>query len=175
MGGTTLAIISTIMGGGIVSIPFAFAVAGPIIGISIQIAVCAAISISCILYLKTRDILRCKTSFSIISNICLGPISGIILNLLLVFAVLGIVSLYMILFSEIAISLICNSQEEDSILCHKTFYVVTLSILISPIVIRKRIQELRMSTYVLFFGVICLIVVLTGLLLVNGSYAERQE
>ena len=49
--GTTLALISTIMGGGIVSIPFAFAVAGPLIGISIQVAVCVAMGISCTLYL----------------------------------------------------------------------------------------------------------------------------
>ena len=139
MGGTTLAIISTIMGGGIVSIPFAFSVAGPVIGISIQIAVCGAMGISCILYLQTRNILRCKTSFSVISNICLGPISGIILNSLLVFAIFGIMCLYMILFSEISISLICNAQGEHSFLCHKTFYVVSLSILILPIVMRKRI------------------------------------
>jgi amino acid permease len=173
--GTSLAIISTIMGGGIVSIPFAYSVAGPAIGSAIQLTVILAIGVSCILYLRTRDILRCNTTFSVIANLCLGPISGIILNMLLVFAVFGIMALYMILFSEIAISLIGGSAEKDSFLCHKAFYVISLSALLSPILVRKRIQELKVSTYVLFFGVICLIVLLTGSLLMNGSYAERIE
>ena len=173
--GTSLAIISTIMGGGIVSIPFAYSVAGPAIGASIQLTVILAIGVSCVLYLKTRDILRCNTTFSVIANLCLGPISGIILNLLLVFAVFGIMALYMILFSEIAISLVGSTQDGDSFLCHKAFYVIALCLLISPILVRKRIQELKVSTYVLFFGVICLIVLLTSLLLINGSYAERIE
>ena len=66
--GTALAIISTIMGGGIVSIPFAYAVAGVSTGIIVQLIVIAAIWISCVLYLQTRNILRCNTTFSIIAN-----------------------------------------------------------------------------------------------------------
>jgi len=137
--GTALAIISTIMGGGIVSIPFAYSVAGIAVGVSVQICVIIAIWISCVLYLQTRTILRCNTSFSVIANMCLGPISGIILNLLLVFAVFGIMALYMILFSEIAISLVGDAYASDHFLCQKTFYVCFLSLLISPIVIRKKI------------------------------------
>lgn len=175
MWGTALAIISTIMGGGIVSIPYAYAVAGVGVGISVQVVVIMAIWCSCVLYLRTRNILRCNTSFSVIANLCLGPISGIILNTLLVFAVFGILALYMILFSEIAISLIGTSYAADHFLNHKTFYVCVLSILISPIITRKRIQELKLSTYILFFGVLCLMVLLTAELCINGSYDYRLE
>ena len=139
IGGTALAIISTIMGGGIVSIPFAYAVAGIAVGLSIQICIIIAIWISCVLYLQTRNILRCNTSFSILANLCLGNVSGIILNLLLVFAVFGIMALYMILFSEIAISLIGAKTPADSILHSKAFYVTSLSLFISPIIVRKKI------------------------------------
>ena len=66
--GTALAIISTIMGGGIVSIPYAYAVAGVTVGISIQVLVIVAIWISCILYLRTKNIMRCQTSFSVLAN-----------------------------------------------------------------------------------------------------------
>ena len=171
--GTALAIISTIMGGGIVSIPFAYAVAGPAVGLSVQIIVIIAIWISCILYLQTRNILRCNTTFSVIANLCLGPLSGIILNSLIVFAVFGILALYMILFSEIAISLIGGSFEDDHFLNHKTFYVLVLSVLISPIIVRKRIADLKFSTYVLFFGVLCLIVLLCANLAIKGTYETQ--
>ena len=175
MCGTALAIISTIMGGGIVSIPFAYSVAGVWVGIGIQICVIIAIWISCVLYLETRSILQCNTNFSILANLCLGSISSVILNMLLVFAVFGILALYMILFSEIAISLIGGSYAADHILRHKAFYVTALCLLISPIVVRKKIQELKFSTYVLFFGVLSLVVLLTVLLGVNGTYETRLD
>ena len=57
MAGTALAIISTIMGGGIVSIPYAYSVAGVWVGVGIQVTVIIAIYISCVLYLETRNIL----------------------------------------------------------------------------------------------------------------------
>ena len=137
----------------------------------------AAIWVSCILYLQAKTILRCNTSFSVLANICLGPVSTYILNLLLVFAVFGIMALYMILFSEIAISLIGDESPEgqDHFLSKKTFYVCSLSVLIAPIIVRKRIQELKLSTYVLFFGVVCLTLLLTVLLIVNGTYENQIE
>ena len=139
------------MGGGIVSIPYAYSVAGITVGISVQLCVIVAIWISCILYLQTRTILRCNTSFSVLANQCLGSVSTYVLNMLLVFAVFGIMALYMILFSEIAISLIASEDSDSShFLSNKAFYVCSLSILIAPIIVRKRIQELKLSTYVLF-------------------------
>ena len=127
------------MGGGIVSIPYAYAVTGFWIGLGIQVCVIIAIWISCKLYLQTRTMLRCQTNFSTIANICMGSISSIILNLLLVFAVFGILALYMILFSEISISLIGGSYPDGHILKNKAFYVTSLCVLISPIIVRKKI------------------------------------
>ena len=119
--------------------------------------------------------LRCQCNFSTLANVCLGSASSVLLNSLLVFAVFGILALYMILFSEIAISLIGSSQTDDHILKKKAFYVLCLCVLISPIIVRKKIQELRFSTYVLFFGVVMLITLLTALLIANGSYDSRHE
>ena len=48
---TTLAIISTIMGGGIISIPYAYSVAGFWPGLGIQLCVIVSVMISCYLYL----------------------------------------------------------------------------------------------------------------------------
>ena len=109
-----------------------------------------------------------------IAEKCLGPVSGIILNSLLVFAIFGIMALYMILFSEIAISLI-GSSSGDSFLDYKSFYVVTLGFLIAPVVSRKKIAELKLTTYVLFLGVISLVTILTIVLISHGSYEYNLE
>lgn len=141
---TILSIISTIMGGGIVSIPYAYAVAGFKMGAIIQVAVVISIFISTCLYLRTRRILRCSPSFAMIAEHCMGSVSGIVINSLLVFAIFGILALYIILFSRISISLLAPEDgtgpvSKDSFLAHKTFYVITLCLLIAPIVTRKRI------------------------------------
>lgn len=56
---------------------------------------------------------------------------------------------------------------------NKVLYIVGLSILIAPIVSKKRIQELKFTTYVLFLGVISLMGVLVAKLASEGSYASR--
>ena len=171
---TALAIISCIMGGGIVSIPYAYAVEGILVGISVQITVIAAIFISCILYLRTRTILNCKTEFGEIAEKCLGPISGIILNSLLVFCIFGIMALYMTLFSMIFISLLGSGNDvAESILDYESFYIISLAVLIAPIVTRKKIASLKITTYILFFGVISLVALLSVLLMKDGSYEQR--
>ena len=137
--GTTLTIVSTILGGGIVSIPYAYAVVGTFTGVAIQVGVCIAIYISCTLYLKTKSILRCSSSFDVIANLCLASVSGILLNLLLMFAVFGIMTLYVLLFAKICLSLVGSAYPEDHILASKTFYILVLGILVSPIIIRKKI------------------------------------
>ena len=176
MAATALAIISTIMGGGIVSIPYAYAVEGILVGITVQITVIAAIFISCILYLRTRTILNCKTEFGVIAEKCLGPVSGIILNSLLVFCIFGIMALYMTLFSMIFISLLGSGKKEaQSILDYQSFYIISLAVLIAPIVTRKKIASLKITTYILFLGVISLVTLLSILLLKDGSYEYRIE
>ena len=175
--GTALAIISTIMGGGIVSIPYAYAVEGIATGMTVQVCVISAIYVSCVLYLQTRLILRCSTSFGEIANLCLGSISGIILNSLIVFAIYGILALYMILFSEIAISLIGSDEsfEDDHFLKGKTFYVCCLCTFITPFIVMKKIKDLKFTTYILIAGVVSLLTLLTVLLIKNGSYENQVE
>ena len=137
---TSLAIISCIMGGGIVSIPYAYAVEGILVGITVQIMVITAIFVSCHLYLRTRSILNCKTEFGEIAEKCLGPVSGIILNSLLVFCIFGIMALYMTLFAMIFISLLGSGTDVyESILDYESFYIVTLAVVIAPIVTRKKV------------------------------------
>lgn len=105
---TALAIISCIMGGGIVSIPYAFACVGFINGMAIQFILICSAMVSTLLYLEARRILASKYSFSDIAEKTMGKVSGILLNLLVAVALFGVLTLYMILFSRIAISVFGN-------------------------------------------------------------------
>ena len=58
---TAQAVVSTIMGGGIVSIPFAYAVAGIPVGLSVQLFVVLSLFFSTYLYLQSKSMLKCNT------------------------------------------------------------------------------------------------------------------
>ena len=179
VGQTALSIISTIMGGGIVSIPFAYAVAGVAVGLTVQVVVVIAIMIACSLYLKTRSILQCGTSFSLLANQCLGRHASVFVNALIALAVFGILVLYMLLFARIAIQIFSPESVKEGeavdIYGSKVLYIVCLSLLICPVVVRKRLQELKFTTYVLFLGVVCLMALLSVKLATEGSYDYRIE
>ena len=83
----------------------------------------------------------------------------------------------MILFSEIAISLLGSddSFEDDHFLKGKTFYVCCLCILITPFIVKKKIQDLKFTTYILIVGVVSLMTLLTALFIKNGTYEYQIE
>ena len=134
---STLLVISSIMGGGIVAIPFSFAVAGITVGFVVQIVVILYTMLTCKLYLETRAILGCKMEFSTIAQICLGNFS-VLPDIGVAVIVYGAVILYMILFANTARSLIQPYVEEDSIWEQKVVYIVIVGIVISPLIVKKR-------------------------------------
>jgi amino acid permease len=171
MGGTALAIISTTMGGGIVSIPYAFAAAGFMRGLMIQMCIVCFALISTQLYVSTRNLLGSEYSFSDIAHKSIGRKPGMMLNVLIALALFGVLTLYFILFSRIAISIFGSShlcENEDtlddvgctSILNQKWFYIAILIAIQTPIVVKESLEEIKFTTYVLFAGVISLVLLL---------------
>ena len=73
-------------------------------GIVINVIILSLLIFTTHLYLKARDILGFD-SISELSYICFGRSSVFIINLLIAFVIFGILTLYLILFSRIAISL----------------------------------------------------------------------
>ena len=53
---------------------------------------------------------------------------------------------------------------------NKAFYVIALSLFISPIIIKESLAELKANTYIIFGGVFSLIAIMSTLLIMNGSY-----
>lgn len=65
---TSISLVSIIMGGGVVSVPFAYTNVGFEVGILIQIFVVSSMFYSCKLYLEIRRILRCESSFTAVAQ-----------------------------------------------------------------------------------------------------------
>jgi amino acid permease len=107
VGGAALAYISTIIGAGIIALPYAFAKAGPLFATMLHIVMAISLMIACALYFKTKDILGYE-SFSELSYICLGRTSIFVLNTVIAIGCFSIIVMYVILFSRISISLFEN-------------------------------------------------------------------
>ena len=123
------------------------------------------------LYLQARDQLQLD-SLSDIAYACMGRSSVIILNILLTLCIIGVITLYMILFANICISLAVSDPYSTSIFAQKTTYVLLLSAVMIPVFVQKKITDLKLATYLLFAGVISLLLVFVFNLISKGPVVD---
>ena len=143
MFGASLAIISTIIGGGIISVPYAFTAPGFSNGLVINLAIIGFMLFTTYFYLKSKDYLG-FSSISELSYICFGRASVFMINFLIAFVIFGILTLYMLLFSRIAISLAePYVTDKNSILMNKVTYIALVSILTFPFMMKRNLAELK--------------------------------
>ena len=103
--GVAMTFVSNIIGGGIISVPYAMTSAGLQHGIMVNIMNLVFTMIAVHLYIRAKEILGFD-SISEISYICLGRPSIFLINGFITFVIFGILTLYLLLFSKISISLL---------------------------------------------------------------------
>lgn len=167
--GCALQIISTITGGGIVSVPYAMSAPGFEIGIIVNVVIITFMMYCTHLYMSSRDLFGFD-SISELSYMSFGRSSVFIINILVAFVIFGILLLYLILFSKISLSLVVpfigeppEDGDEDlmaRILTNKTTYILLVTAISMPIMLKKNLSELKIQSQILFLGVILLLCVL---------------
>lgn len=161
MFGASLAIISTIIGGGIISVPYAFTAPGFANGMVINLTILCFMLFTTYFYLKAKDYLG-FSSISELSYICFGRASVFVINFLLTFVIFGILTLYMLLFSRIAISLAePYVVDPKSFMLNKVTYIALVSILTFPFLMKRSLADLKFQSHILCAGVITLLMILT--------------
>lgn len=103
-----LSIISSIIGGGIISIPYAMTTNGLWIGAMIHLVIMSCLMLTTHFYLDAKAMYDVN-SFSELCYCCFGRSSVYVINLLIAFVIFGILTLYMILFANISMSLLPES------------------------------------------------------------------
>ena len=104
----TLAVIASIIGGGIICIPYAMTTAGFINGAIINFATLAILMYCTHLYIRAMDMFGLR-SISELCYMCFGRYSVYIINGLLVFVFFGYLVMFEILFSNLATSVVLHS------------------------------------------------------------------
>lgn len=105
---STISLISCIIGAGIVSIPYALTATGLYHGIMINIAIITCLMFATHLYIKSMEYLK----LSSVSELCfmsMGKSSIYIVNAFFAFIFLGVLILFNVLFSNVAVQLFNKS------------------------------------------------------------------
>lgn len=142
-----MAITSTIIGAGIISVPYAMIVNGIWIGVAINLSVMVFMLFCAYLYMKARDMYQIE-SFSDLCYMGFGKRSIYVVNCMVALIIFGIMILYLIFFSRICISLFGGK---------KWIWVIVTTVLLMPFMLKRQINEMKCNSKILFFGILFLI------------------
>ena len=151
-----LALLSAIVGGGIVGIPYAMFHTGIPLGLVLNIAVALAGWYTGSLYLRVKDLSPTYVeSMYELGFVTMGTISIYLISFIILLSGFGCIMIYFIVFSNIAASLAENAYNDDTdnMLTHRTIYVLILALLMLPICLKKKLEEMKIVSILLFVSI----------------------
>ena len=162
--GAALSYVSTLIGAGIIALPYAFVQAGPFLAVFLHLFMASCLMMAVILYFKTKDNLGYE-SLAELAYLCLGRASVFIIYSVFSMAVFSIVVMYTILFSKIGVSIYesylsyvgrvpSSDSTMDNVLLSKITYCLVLYFFNLPFIANKSIKELKIISYILFAGIV---------------------
>jgi amino acid permease len=173
--GVGLSITSTIVGGGMVGLPFAVFLVGYVLGFGLIITVAIMTHYSVYLYFAIRDkvpghlsslyqlgfVLQGRKSIFLIASVTLVVSSGLML-------------IYFIVFGDTCASLIGGlfggHQIGDNFYSDKWFYVIILTAVLTPVVLKKEIREIEWLAILLAVCVTLFFLLSVGLLVIEPRF-----
>jgi len=151
-----LALLSAIVGGGIVGIPFAMFHTGIPLGIVLNFCVALAGWYTGNLYLKVKDLSPTYVeSMYELGYVTMGVCSIYLFSALILLSGIGCIMIYFIVFSNISSSIAGQIQDEgtDNIFTGRTIYVLILALIMTPLCLKKHLAEMKIVSILLFSSI----------------------
>lgn len=135
--------MSTIIGGGIVGIPYAFYYLSLEVGLTVVAAMAFQTVLSVKIYLEAKDLIPgSPESLFEIGFILFKRRSIFFVCFIIIFNSLGLMLIYFIVFGDTMSSVVSDLSEnitKDDFLGKREAYVILLSLLLVPLVIKKEL------------------------------------
>ena len=173
-----LAMLSAIIGGGIVGIPYAMVHTGIPAGLILNIVIVLAGVYSGTLYLKCKDLTPTVVeSMYELGYVVLGVKAIWILSTLILIAGIGSIMIYFIVFGDIAKSLAEQAYgfDKENVLTRRPIYVICIAVLMSPIILKKRLKEMKFVSFLLFMAIAVFILLFLVQMFTLGTAANNDE
>lgn len=177
--GSVFAILSTIIGGGMVSIPWAFYCCGFPIAMLLLLFSSAQVVVSCMLYLKAKNICpENPTSMFELSFLIFGRYSIYWIAFPILINSFMMPIIYFNVFSEIMKGLIVSMtvgreggplMPEEVIWTSRAFWVLALGLLLLPIVLLKELAEMKWVSITLFIATMVFVLINISQVAVRGN------
>ena len=173
-----LTMLSSIVGGGIVGIPFAMIHTGIPLGLGINITVAAAGCYTGTLYLTVKDLSPTYVeSMYEMGFVTMGRASIYLIATIILVSGVGCTMIYLIVFGEISASLALSVVESgtENIFTGRTFYVLILAAAMTPLCLKKMIREMKIVSILLFLAIGLFISLFIIQLVLLGSKENHDE
>ena len=173
-----LALLSAIIGGGIVGLPFAMIHTGIPLGLALNIIVAAAGCYTGSLYLTCTSLSPTHVeSLYELGFVTMGSASIYIISSIILISGIGCIMIYFIVFGDISASL---AQEvanpgTDNILIYRSFYVLILAALMTPLCLKKMLREMKIVSILLFLAIGLFIVLFIVQLITLGNSENNDK
>jgi len=168
-----LAIVSTIIGGGIVGLPYAMLLLGFVVGIFTNLVFCFITAMSGLIFLKLRENIPGKpNSLFEIGYMLQGRKSIFLVAGTQIFFSFGLMIIYFIVFGDTAAQVVggfTNTLLGESWYCSRWFYVVIVAAALAPVCAQKELAELEWLS-LLLAGSLVLFVLMSVILLCIPSF-----
>ena len=173
-----MALLSAIVGGGIVGIPYAMFHTGIPLGLVLNIGVALAGWYTGYLYLTVKNLSPTYVeSMYELGFVTMGVSSIYILSSVVLISGAGCIMIYFIVFSNISVSLYETYDQEDTenIFTNRSVYVLALALVMTPLWIKKRLAEMKIVSILLFLAIALFILLFIVQLLTLGSIENHDE
>ena len=150
----SLALLSAIVGGGIVGVPFSLLHCGIPFGIILNIAFAILAYIGSLLYLRSKDMVpvHVETVYEL-GYVSMGTCSVFFISITMMIAGFGVMMIYFIIFGDISASIAKAILKDENFLTTRLCYVVILSSSMIPLVLQKKLAELKIVSILLFASI----------------------
>jgi amino acid permease len=174
-----LSLISTIIGGGIVGLPYAFFYLGIPFGITLGIVLAFLTHRSCYMYLRAKDLIPgTQESLYEIGYMTVGPKSIYWISSIICVSSFGLMMIYMIVFGDICSSFISDwayDGIDGYFWTSRPPYIIILSSALFPMIIKKELKELKIVSLILFTGISSFILIFLLQILFEGNTYNQDE
>lgn len=170
----SLALLSSMIGGGITGIPYAYYQSGFGLGLIINVVFGIQTALSCFMYFQVKDLCGGTESISEVGFKLLGRFSIYLMNGIILLLCIGLMLIYFILYGNIVSSLAIDfGVHIDTFFAKPAFWIIIMAIINSPPIFFRAIKELKAVSILLGVSIVTFVTVLV--IYCIQTYAEGKD